>query len=108
MTDLQLTRWGARYGLTLAQVKQLQELTEKRADQATHFCNGDPHPRVADKRDKDANSREWDKDCDETQEVLTALAKSFGFDDVDYGVGLVPVLEKGGDTCIMVPGSDED
>lgn len=108
MTDTGLANWGARYGITLSDVKRLQRLIDRYAKEREHFCNGDPHYSVADREDKNANSQAWDKSSDVTGRMLSRLARTLGFTGVDFGVGLYPVLEKDGDTCIMVPDSDQD
>jgi hypothetical protein len=103
MTFAQLTKWGERYNLTLEQVLELKRLINKRVRERTHHCNGDPHPHVSDRNDKNACSEAWDQASNKTEDKLEELAKRLGFDDVDFGVGLYPVLEKDNDTCIMVP-----
>jgi hypothetical protein len=103
MTDSQLAKWADRYGITADDVKALRRLINRRAAQQEHVCNGDPHPSLADRSDKNANARAWEKDSDATEAKLSKLALSLGFDGVDFGVGLYPALIKGAETCIMIP-----
>lgn len=103
MTNDQLTRWGARYRIGLADVKALRKLVNKRAEERVKACNGDPHPLVRDKTDKDANSEAWTRDSDATDLLLDKLAEQLGFDGVDYGVGVYPAFSKGNETTIHIP-----
>jgi hypothetical protein len=99
----QLTKWGERYGLNLQQVRRLQRLIYKRKREVERYLNGDPHPLVLDRTDKNLCSKMWEADSDRTDGQLLAYAKQVGFDGVDFGVGLYPALMKGDETCIMVP-----
>jgi hypothetical protein len=103
MTDAQLSKWASRYGITASDVKALRILTDKYARQQERSLNGEPHRSVADKADRNANATAWEKESDATGERIRTLAKSLGFDRVDFGVGLYPALEKGAETCIMIP-----
>lgn len=103
MTNAQLEKWGQRYGLTLAQCLELRKLFRTYARQQERACNGDAHPSVRNRDNKNANSDAWTRDSDVTGASLESLARAYGFTHVDFGVGLYPVLERGEETCIMVP-----
>jgi chitinase len=62
---------------------------------------------MAIREDKNANAQAWDKTSERTAASLTTLITSFGFDGIDFGVGLYPALAKDGDTCVMVPDVDD-
>ena len=97
-----LTAWANRYAIPLESARELSRLIRRHANQQEHWCNGDPHPKVADPRDKNANAQAWALASDATDLRLDTLAKQYGF-TVDYGVGFYPVLIRDTETCIMVP-----
>jgi hypothetical protein len=104
MTTQFLAKWADRYGITLTDAKALRRLSDKRAREQEHALNGDPHPSVLVRSDKNANAKAWESQSDRTDAEFLALAKDVGFDNVDFGVGLYPALMKGAETCIMIPG----
>jgi hypothetical protein len=108
MTDQGLANWGKRYNINLYDVKFLQQLVEGYAKEREFYCNGDPHPSVRNKLDKNANAQAWDKTSEASAKLIVTFASRVGFDDVDFGVGLTPCFVKGNDSCIMVPNSEED
>ena len=70
----------------------LRKLAEARALCGTHVCNGDPHPDLANKENKNANAKAWQADLDKIEAGLEARAKKNGLAGVSYP-GLYPVFE---------------
>jgi hypothetical protein len=88
--------WRNNPMLTNEQEKKLlaglRKLAEARATCAMHVCNGDPHPSVPGTEDKNANAREWQRDCDKVEAGLEARAIKNGLAGVSYP-GLYPTFE---------------
>lgn len=70
----------------------LRKLAEERAACGVHVCNGDPHPSLANKDNKNRNAHAWQVDCDKIEEALEARAKKNGLAGVSYP-GLYPTFE---------------
>ena len=106
MTERELSVFCVRYGIAPSDaknVRRLSRLIHQCAMEQTHACNGDPHSRVADPTDKNACSNAWDVNSQATADRIEPLARSLGFDGVDYSGGLYPTLKKGNETAIIVP-----
>jgi hypothetical protein len=101
-TNDQLAKWGERYGLSLGEVKGLGILLRGYKRRMERACNGDPYVGI-DPQDREACSKAWEKESEEVAIQLRSIVKRLGFDGIDFGVGLYPVLVKGDDSCIMVP-----
>jgi hypothetical protein len=67
---------------------------------ATKELNGDKHPRNDNPADKCENARLWKIEVDRKAERMEAIVKSWGFDHLDFGVGLYPTIQMGkSDSC---------
>ena len=68
------------------------------ANARTRECNGDPWGRAGkDTDDKNINARLWCEQADKYGDEMTVLVKNWGFDHLDFGVGLYPTLQRGPD-----------
>jgi hypothetical protein len=83
----------------------VRRLMHRRFRQGEHECNGDPHPRVADRTDKDACAAAWGRDVEETIGRIDALLKLFGI-VFDAGTGLWGSVMKDGRYIDDVPSDD--
>lgn len=108
-------KWGERYGLTLSQVLTLMDLWHLYKIQSEHVCNGDMHPNFKKKSkgkhipsnpSKDECAAAWEKDVDITMQKMGEKAKEYGFEGIDFRVGLWPALIKDGESGIMLPSRD--
>jgi hypothetical protein len=70
----------------------LRKLAEARVLCAMHACNGDPHPDIANKDNKNKNAKAWQLDCDRIEEGLEERARKNGLAGVSYP-GLCPTFE---------------
>lgn len=66
------------------------------ANAREHECNGDQHGLTTDKNEC---ARLWSDTADRHGDEMTALVKKWGFDHLDFGVGLYPTLQRGPDDC---------
>ena len=91
MTPLQ--DFCLRYDIEPRDAEHFQHLGTLRASWLEHECNGDPHPVNHDKSDKNTNAELWGKDAAMAGDRMTRIVKEWGFDRLDFGVGLYPTLE---------------
>lgn len=99
MSDEQarLTAAGQRFcretGFTEAQARELSRNANRAAKINEHECNGDPHPAVADRTDKNECAKLWSLELDLVTIELQKIAEPFGL-TVEY-TGLRPCLRNG-------------
>lgn len=87
-------RWAEECGFDLATAGEVVRLAVRCGMLHTHESNGDAHPRVEDRKNKNENARQWGRDFDRCNNNLVALVKPFGF-TVEYN-GLFPSLHRDG------------
>lgn len=102
-----LEKWAKQYNLDLEVAEDLQSAFIQYKSLGENAVSGriyyDKLP-----RSNAEHSARWLEDRAEVREYIESAARAAGFDRVDFGVGLVPVLEKGNDTCIMIPLADNE
>jgi hypothetical protein len=96
-------RFATEFGISTLEVANLIQLVDRFADEETHGHNGDPHPAMAKRYDKEANSKAWETSSNNTALELLTLTKSLGFDGLDFNSGLFPTLIKGDNRGIILP-----
>jgi len=57
-------------------------------------CNGSPHLQSKDKSDKNENAKLWEHDADKVGQQMQSIIEAWGFDHLDFGVGLYPTIQK--------------
>lgn len=97
--------WASRYGVPPTTARRLQNLLERRYDQSVAECNGDPHPSVKDRADKNASSAAWGRDVESTLEKIDAVCKTIGM-TFDPGTGLWGSMMRGGKYIDDLPSRD--
>ena len=96
-----LKRFAEEHGATDDEVFTFNRVAWLRACSVEHELNGDSHPQSANSRDKNKNAKVWKKGAGHLADQMTRLAQGWGFDRLDFGVGLYPTLEKGDDTTMF-------
>ena len=85
--------FAEEHGLSVSSVNYFARLGRKYAEQRTHALNGDPfNTKVF--RDKNHNAKLWSKLADSTAKRMTIIIKCWGFDHLDFGVGLYPTIQR--------------
>lgn len=101
-----LAKWAARHGCRPSHAKQLRYFLLEYKLYGENALNGVNHPAAIGTKSVHADA--WLQSRAKIGEKIEETARAAGFDRVDFGVGLVPVLEKGRDTCIFVPLADDE
>ena len=89
-------RFAEDYGAPMNTVRSFRLLGRERANMLEHASNGDPHRESADESNKGLNHDLWCMDANLLGNQMTDLAQGWGFDHLDFGVGLYPTLQKAG------------
>lgn len=87
-------RFAQDWNMPLLAVQMLVEYARKCFRANVGYCNGDPHRNSDDKKDKNANAKEWQRDLGRLTDRLRILVEPYGFTDVAY-TGLGPTLMRG-------------
>lgn len=102
-----LEKWAAQHGCSIDHAHALRSTFVVYKQLGENALNGIMHRRTWTGAKSD-HSRAWLYDRSLVGDQIEEIARAAGFDRVDFGVGLVPVLEKGNDTCIMIPLADNE
>jgi len=100
-----LSTWARRFDIPVADAKLLQAQMRTRHARGTKACNGDPHPRVADKANKSANAAAWDADVTATIRRIDAVCARINL-VFDPGTGLWGSVLRDGRYIDDVPSAD--
>ena len=85
--------FATEHGLSVNSVNNFARLGRKYAKERTHALNGDPF-NAAVFRDKNHNAKLWADAADSTAERMENIVKKWGFDHLDFGVGLYPTIQR--------------
>ena len=89
-------QFAEEYSAPMNEVRSFRLLGRERANMLEHWSNGDPHKQGSDDGDKQFNQDLWERDAALLGNQMTDLAQDWGFDHLDFGVGLYPTLQKSG------------
>lgn len=88
-----LQRFSYQFIAEPVQVEQFNQLATRYVQCRTFEANGDPYAGQANTQNKTENARLWGREADEVGQRMEALAKGWGFDHLDFGVGMYPTLQ---------------
>jgi hypothetical protein len=86
-------RFAKEHNAPLMDVNHFANIGSRRALILAHECNGDPHERAIDQKDKNECAHLWGRDAKVLADQMTKLAQQWGFDHLDFGVGFYPTLQ---------------
>lgn len=102
-----LNAWAIRENVPHKDARRLHELLTLRHDQGVRVCNGDPHPKVKNNGDKNANSDAWSKEEDITIKKIDDICARIGL-TYDPGTGLWGSFKRNGSYIGDLPDCNED
>ena len=84
--------FARQHNLSAESVNEFAKLGRRYAEQRTHALNGDDRDSIT--RSKSDNAKLWKIDSDRTASRMTRIAKSWGFNYLNFGVGLYPTIQR--------------
>lgn len=87
--------FAEEHGAPVMDVHHFRGLAVKRAKLVVNEMNGHPHPNAVDQKNKTECAKLWSDNVDVVAKEMTNLVKRWGFNHLDFGVGLYPTLQLG-------------